>query len=78
MIFSVGESGIRENELLYYQNETNKLVESLCGGDVENLKESKECQRKFKIHLNHLLERKNTFPNQQREEGFVSSKMYQT
>ena len=66
VIFSVGECGIRENELQYYQFETNKLIKRLCGGHVEILDESQECQRKFKIHLNHLFERKNTFVDQQR------------
>ena len=50
----MGEGRIGEIELQWFQDETNKLIDGLCGGHMESLQESQEFQRKFRILLNRL------------------------
>ena len=50
----MGEGRIGEIELQWFQDETNKLIDGLCGGNMEILQESQEFQRKFKTFLNHV------------------------
>ena len=52
MYFSVGESGLNEYDLKYYQEETHKLMVGLYGGQEVNLNENQEFQRKFRIIFN--------------------------
>jgi len=48
----VGEGGLNEYDLQYYQEETHKLMAGLYGGQEVNLKENQEFQRKLRIIFN--------------------------
>jgi len=48
----VGEGGLKEYDLQYYQEETHKSMVGLHGGQEVNLKENQEFQRKFRIIFN--------------------------
>jgi len=50
--FLVGEDGINEHDLQYYEEETHKLMVGLCGSQGTNLKDNQEFQRKFRILFN--------------------------
>ena len=50
----MGEGRIGEIELQWFQDETYKLIDGLCGGHMEILQESQEFQRKFRTLRNHV------------------------